>query len=333
MTDARGLWGIVLAGGEGVRLRPLVRRVVGEERPKQFVRLLGPRSLLRQTLDRAALGISTDRTVVVTVRRHTDYVAEEFTGAARPPYLLAQPEDRGTAAAILYAAHWITWRDPSATIAIFPSDHFILGEATFMAHVQAVAGALERHPDRVVLLGGQPTSPEGEYGWIEPGPPIGDDDGVVSAVRQFWEKPSEARAQMCLSTGCLWNTAIVVARVRALVELGARALPEMSSRLAGIQRFLDSDREVAAVHRAYALMARANFSRAVLESHPEHLGVSRLPRVTWCDLGHPRRVAQVLARMRVRPAWADLMDASASLDGVAAPEPVSMPTIRSVASH
>ncbi len=309
MADASGLWAIVLAGGEGVRLRPLVRRMLGEERPKQFVKLLGPRSLLRQTLDRAALGISPDRTVVVTVRRHTDYIAEEFTGAARPPYVLAQPEDRGTAAAILYAAQWIAWRDPAATIAVFPSDHFILGEATFMAHVQEVAGALERHPDRVVLLGAQPTSPEGEYGWIEPGPPIAGDD--LSAVRRFWEKPSEDRAQMCLATGCLWNTAIAVARARALLELGARALPEMSSRLAGLRRVLDSAQEVAAVQDAYALLARASFSRAVLEPHPEHLGVSRLPRVTWCDLGSPSRVLSVLARMRVRPPWADMLDATA----------------------
>ena len=48
-------------------------------------------------------------------------------------------------------------------------------------------------------------------------------------------------------------------------------------------------------------MPRASFSRAVLEPHPEHLGVSPLPRVTWCDLGSPRRVLHVLARMRVRP--------------------------------
>jgi mannose-1-phosphate guanylyltransferase len=321
MADVRARWAIVLAGGEGVRLRPLVRRMLGEERPKQFVKLLGPCSLLRQTLDRAALGISPDRTVVVTVRRHTDYVAEEFTGAAQPPYVLAQPEDRGTAAAILYAAQWIAWRDPAATIAVFPSGHFILGEATFMAHVQEVAGALERHPDRVVLLGGQPTSPEGECGWIEPGSPLDGDEGVVSAVRQFWEKPSEDRVQTCLATGCLWNTAIVVARARALLELGARALPEMSGRLAGIQRFRDSEQGVAAVQDAYALTARASFSRAVLEPHPEHLGVSRLPRVTWCDLGNPRRVHYVLARMRVRPAWADLLD-----------EPVP-PSRVAVASH
>jgi len=298
----------VLAGGEGTRLRPLIRRVLGDERPKQYVPLLGPRSLLRQTLDRTALGISPDRTVVVTVRRHVEYITEEFKSAAQPPYVLVQPEDRGTAAAILYAAQWIAWRDPGATIAVFPSDHFILGEATFMAHVQEVAGALERHPDQVVLLGSQPTSPEGEYGWIEPGASIDGDNGVVSRVRQFWEKPSEARVPTCLTSGWLWNTAIAVARARAMTELGARALPDMSSRLAGIRPFLDSDREVEAVQDAYARILRASFSRAVLESHPECLGVSRLPRVTWCDLGSPRRVLYVLARMRVRPAWADLMD-------------------------
>jgi hypothetical protein len=31
------VWAVVLAGGEGVRLRPLVRRLLGEERPKQYV--------------------------------------------------------------------------------------------------------------------------------------------------------------------------------------------------------------------------------------------------------------------------------------------------------
>jgi mannose-1-phosphate guanylyltransferase len=296
---------VVLSGGEGVRLRPLVRKVVGHDRPKQYVRLLGSRSLLGQTLDRVALGMSMDRTMVVTVRRHAPYIGEEFTGSSQPPYVLVQPEDRGTAAGILYAAHRIAWRDPVATVAIFPSDHFILGEATFMAHVEEVARAVERHPDRVVLLGAQPTSPEGDYGWIEPGLPADGHPGSVATVRHFWDKPSEARTQQCLTSGCLWNTGIVVARADALVRLGATALPEMSARLAHLERFLDSDEEGAALYQAYALMPRASFSRAVLEPHPERLAVSRLPRVSWCDLGTPRRVLEVLARMRVRPAWAE----------------------------
>ena len=82
--SVRGRWAVVLSGGEGVRLRPLVRKVVGHDRPKQYVRLLGSRSLLGQTLDRVALGMSMDRTMVVTVRRHAPYIGEEFTGSSQP---------------------------------------------------------------------------------------------------------------------------------------------------------------------------------------------------------------------------------------------------------
>lgn len=97
-------WAVVLAGGEGMRLRPLVRQVLGDDRPKQYVRLLGSRTLLRKTLDRIALAIPRTRTLVVTVRRHAGYIAEEFAGAAQPT-VLAQPLDRGTAAGVLYPAH------------------------------------------------------------------------------------------------------------------------------------------------------------------------------------------------------------------------------------
>ena len=49
------LWGVVLAGGEGVRLRALARQICGDERPKQYLPLFGDRTLLRETLDRIAL--------------------------------------------------------------------------------------------------------------------------------------------------------------------------------------------------------------------------------------------------------------------------------------
>jgi hypothetical protein len=45
-------WAIVLAGGEGVRLRPLVRQLCADDRPKQFVKIVGSKSLLGHTLDR-----------------------------------------------------------------------------------------------------------------------------------------------------------------------------------------------------------------------------------------------------------------------------------------
>jgi len=38
------LWSIVLAGGEGKRLAPMVKRWLGEERPKQYCTFTGTRS-------------------------------------------------------------------------------------------------------------------------------------------------------------------------------------------------------------------------------------------------------------------------------------------------
>jgi mannose-1-phosphate guanylyltransferase len=297
-------WAVVLAGGEGMRLRSLVRQVLGADRPKQYVRLLGPRTLLRQTLDRVSLAIPDERTLVVTVRQHAGYIAEEFSGAAHPR-ILAQPLDRGTAAGVLYPAHWIAWRNPEATVAIFPSDHFLLGETSFMAHIAEVTEWVDKHPERLVLLGARPTSPEVEYGWIEPDEHLGElSTGAVRTVRQFWEKPSVARARTCLGAGHLWNTSVLVGKVATLVQAGWQALPELSDRLARIEPFVGTPEEGDAVRQAYELMSKANFSRDVLEVCPDALAVSRLPRIVWSDLGSPHRVMEALTRMRIRPEWA-----------------------------
>src|SRR5262249_24774002 len=70
-------WAIVLAGGHGIRLRPLARLLSGDERPMQYVRLVGPRSLLRQTLDRVAVAIPAERTVAVGTPAHARAIAAE----------------------------------------------------------------------------------------------------------------------------------------------------------------------------------------------------------------------------------------------------------------
>src|SRR5215468_10174592 len=100
------VWAIVLAGGEGVRLRPLVRHVCGDERPKQYVPLLDSRTLLRQTVDRAAQLVPAERIIVVTLQDHATYVANELR-AGQTFRILVQPEGRGTAAGVLFPAHWI----------------------------------------------------------------------------------------------------------------------------------------------------------------------------------------------------------------------------------
>jgi mannose-1-phosphate guanylyltransferase len=287
------MWAIVLAGGQGVRLRALVRQFCGDDRPKQFARIIGSKSLLGHTLDRVMLQIPATRTVVVTCQAHSDYVAQEFS-EPQTVQILAQPEDRGTAIGILYPAHWISQQDRDAIVAVFPSDHFILEGSAFMAHVRQVAAFVQEHPDRLVLIGAPPHTPEPEYGWIEPGEPLGQSaEPLVHRVHRFWEKPEAEKARTLMASGCLWNTFVFVARVETLLAAGRMFLPELSDSLGHATASVATGQS-SAIERTYAQAPRADFSRVILEQCPPFLAVSPLPSVTWSDLGTPERVLQSL---------------------------------------
>lgn len=270
------LWAIVLAGGEGLRRR-------------------ASRSLLRQTLERVALLVPPDRTVVVTQADHARLLGVELAG--RPAvHVLTQPSDRGTAASVLLPAHWIRARDPHAMVAVFPGDHFILAESVFLGHVAEVVDSVRAHPDWLVLLGAPPTDPDPDYGWIEPGPRLGwAGGGAVHQVRAFREKPSRESACRLFSLGGLWNTFSFIAGVAALIEAGRACVPLLHDRLVRLAVFAGTQFEAWAVRQAYLFAPAADFSRSVLASTLPRLAVARLPPCTWCDMGGPERVARARA--------------------------------------
>ena len=297
------LWAVVLAGGERSRLRPLVRHLCGDERPKQFSSLLGARTLLGQTLDRVGRLITPERTVVVTLQAHARYMEREL-GTTPHPHVLSQPESRGTAAGILLAAQWIETRDPGATLVCFPSDHLVLEEAAFMEHAGELASFVWREPRRIVLLGAPPSQPETEYGWIEPGELVGwTGQGPVYAIQRFREKPSQDAAETLLRRGSLWNTFVFAARAAALLSAGRACAPALYQRLEPLRTLAGGEHEWWAIRHAYALAPTVDFSRSILEACPEMLAVSELPGLTWCDLGSPERVVKMLTRLGVSTHW------------------------------
>jgi mannose-1-phosphate guanylyltransferase len=186
------LWGIVLAGGEGTRVRAFLQHLCGGRGIKQFCAVLGRRSLLEHTLARVERIIPRERILVVV---STDHRQEAAPQLAHWPAdnIIYQPANRDTAPGILLPLAHVSHRAPFATVVLFPADHFIVAEERFMASVQRAVAETQCFPHGLTLLGMTPDRAEEGYGWIEPAG--AERSRATQAVRRFWEKPSLSCAQ------------------------------------------------------------------------------------------------------------------------------------------
>jgi mannose-1-phosphate guanylyltransferase len=292
-------WAVILAGGDGTRLRSMTRTITGDDRPKQFVPVIGGSTLLDRTRARVALSVLPGRTLFVVAEKHRRFY-QSLTQSVSPNLLLEQPANKGTAPAILYALMRVAARAPKAIVALFPSDHYFADDAEFMSHVDAAFDAVQAQPSTVTLLGITPSAPETEYGWIEPERSIlSSVDRSITRVSRFWEKPNASVARSLMDQGCLWNSFVMVGRVDALLSMTRKALPEMFSQFARMVPMFETSREQSALCALYTKINESNFSHEVLATRPSDLTVMRVGDVGWSDLGEPARVLATLARMGV----------------------------------
>jgi len=297
-------WAIILAGGEGMRLRPLTRRIAGDERPKQFCPLVDGATLLDWTRTRVARTVRPDRTCLVLTRSHERFYAPLLVEELGP--LAIQPRGRGTAPAILYGLLRVADGGSSDAVALFPSDHYVSDDARFMAHVEAAFATVEARPDLIILLGIHADGPEVQYGWIEAGELLIDRPAYpVYRVRRFWEKPVPAIAEMLLERGCLWNSFVLVARVPALLALIRGAIPSLYDAFMTGWLRRSTLGESEAVRSLYATLPSTNFSEDVLGMKPANLAVLPVRGVTWSDWGDPARVFGTVGRLGIHPEWAE----------------------------
>jgi len=296
----RNKWAIILAGGDGTRLQSMTRAITGDNRPKQFVPVIGRNTLLDQTRRRVALSIEPSRTMIVLTQKHQRFY-ESLAAEIPGNLLLEQPTNKGTAPAILYALLRVAAKSPKAVVALFPSDHFFADDEEFMSHIDVAIDAVQVQPETVMLLGITPTAPETEYGWIEPQPSIlASAQKSITRVSRFWEKPSSNLATSLMQRGCLWNSFVMVGCVDALLKMTRAAMPEMHAAFAAITPAFETANENKALAELYSHIDDSNFSHQVLAARPGDLMVMRVGDVGWSDLGEPNRVLSALARTGVQ---------------------------------
>lgn len=296
------LWSIILAGGEGERIRPLIERWQGRHRPKQYCTFVGSRSLFQHTLDRADMLAAAGQKIIVAARSHREEVREQLNGRGFGK-LLFQPVNRGTAAGIFLPLAYVLARRPDATVVIYPSDHFVHPESRFVGFVQSAVDAISTVPDRMILLGIPPDGPEVEYGWILPGREIGSTGQPIREILLFVEKPDRATAEWAAARGALWNTFVLVTRAGLLWRLGGECFPELMPFFELMMERFDTAEEESTLQEIYRLMPTLNFSEGFLTRFTDRAAVLSIWDVMWSDWGKGERIAATLQKIGKRPSF------------------------------
>ncbi len=211
---------VILSGGGGSRLWPFSTT----ETPKQFLPLIGERTLFQEALERVRDRLRFAAPVVVGSLRHAELCERELERDAGQAILILEPCARNTAPAIAMAACEIRQvRGDDALMLVMPSDHVIEDVEAF--HEAIARAESSARAGRLVTFGIHPTGPDTGYGYLEMGSEVAPG---VKTVARFVEKPSFDVAEAMVGGGNhLWNAGIFLFRVGTLLEEVARVAPEI----------------------------------------------------------------------------------------------------------
>ena len=221
----------MLAGGAGTRLWPLSRR----KHPKQFMPLIGERSLFQESLLRVVgMEGATPPTVVCNEDHRFLVVSQARELGIELGGIVVEPDGRSTAPALTLAAlrlseSWASAADHSPMLVMY-ADHVVSDVDAFRQAVSVAQGPAA--DGRVVALAVAPTSPETGYGYIRV-----DDRGESPAgarargdrlIVEFVEKPDAETARRYLQSGdYLWNSGIFMMRPDVWLSEVGRFRPEI----------------------------------------------------------------------------------------------------------
>lgn len=262
---------LIMAGGSGTRFWPLSQK----NHPKQFLNLLGEKSLLQQTVDRMLALADWDHIYLCTLEAHRE-IAQNQLPEAR--HWILEPIGKNTAACLMLSvAHLLKRKVPTETpMIVLPADHYVKDTGRFSA-LLTQACLVAKESKSLVTLGVTPTSTHTGYGYIEVDKPLPDLGEKVFSVLRFVEKPTQATAGELLGTKkCYWNSGIFIWTLESIVSAFEKWLPTPWAQLKGSS----SHKEVSDIYRG---LTNSPIDIAVMEHAPNVCMIEA--NIEWNDLG------------------------------------------------
>lgn len=226
------LCALIMAGGKGTRFWPLST----EEKPKQFLNLIGEDTMIQMTVNRINPIIPIERIFVCTGEMYVDLVKEQLPELPERNIII-EPEGRNTAPCIALSAFVIKKYYEDATMVVLPSDHLIKDEDEFRSIVLDADRFVESNENSIITLGMKPSRPETGYGYIK----FGEEKNSLNShevikVDAFVEKPNKKTAEEYLADGSyLWNGGMFIWSAKNILEQIKKYSPDTYNALKDIE--------------------------------------------------------------------------------------------------
>lgn len=270
---------VLMAGGSGERFWPMSR----SSRPKHLLPIVGERSMLAQTVERALTLVPLERIVVVT---HRDQKAGVLADCPQllPQNVIAEPARCNTAAVVGLSALWVKKHlGNGGVFSVWPADAAIEDAQAFTRRMREALTVATRSRCWT-LLGVSPTYAATGYGYIERGEVL---DGDVQAykVARFVEKPDVATAKRYLESGDFyWNAGIFSVLADVALAGIRKHLPALADALGQLEAEWKFEIRLESIlEKYYAIFPKISIDCGVIERTDN---VSVLPATfAWDDVG------------------------------------------------
>lgn len=284
---------VVMAGGKGERLWPLVRRRF----PKVCLAPDGRRTLLAATIERLRPLWPGAGWLIVTTAEQAAAVRGALPRALRR-HVLVEPQIRNTAACITLAAASLAARNPHQVLVMVPADHWVGGAEAFRQSLRAGIRAAVAH-DAIAMVGIRPTRAHPGFGYLCAGGGVNSGGGPRTfALQRFVEKPTLARAAQLLRRGrTYWNSGIFIGTADKFLECITEWLPDHTRQLVPVATRTRGRPSIAQLEAAYRRLRPISFDHGVMDHVQDGLVVEG--RFRWADLGS----WDVWARLGGASAW------------------------------